>query len=464
MKVVLRIGVPLLCSALLQACSLAPRYERPKAPVPAAWPTGDAYAKAEAAAVLQDYRQVVRDVRLAEVIGLALANNRDLRVAAANVVAARARYGVQRGDLLPRITAGAQVQHANPAADGRSSVGGINNAVADVGVTAFELDLFGRVRSLSRAALNRYLETEAGARATRIALIGDVANAWFGYAANRSLVQIAESTASNARRGTELTNARLQRGIAPRSDLRLAQTILEQALADLASAHTEVARSYNTLQFLVGQPLEERLLPDAIDELQDSVAAVPPGLDTAVLLHRPDVEQAEFELIAANAEIGAARAALFPRISLGALVGFAGPRWSDLFSSASRSDSSSAGASLPIFTGGAALAGLRQVKAQRDAAVAGYERAVQRAFREVADCLARDGTIRDQHDAQGQLVEAAADAYRISEARYQGGVESYLQTLDSQRSLYNAERGLVQVRLTRATNLMNLFRALGGES
>jgi multidrug efflux system outer membrane protein len=417
-----------------------------------------------AAAEPGDYRRVVHDQRLAELIGLALANNRDLRIAAANIVAARARYGIQRGDLMPRISAAAQVQEANPAADGRSSVGGIDSAMADVGVTAFELDLFGRVRSLSRAALNRYLETEAGGRATRTALIGDVANAWLGYAANSSLVHIAEGTAANARRGTELTTARLQRGIAPRSDLRLSQTILEQALADLASARTEVARSYNALQFLVGQPVEGRLLPDAIDAMQDSVAVVPAGLDTTALLRRPDVEQAEFELIAANAEIGAARAALFPRISLGALVGFAGPRWGELFTNASRSDSRSVGASLPIFTGGAARAGLRQVKAQRDAAVAGYERAVQRAFREVADCLARDGTIRDQEDAQGQLVEASADAYRISEARYQGGIESYLQTLDSQRSLYNAERGLVQVRLTRATNLVNLYRALGGDS
>ena len=265
-------------------------------------------------------------------------------------------------------------------------------------------------------------------------------------------------------RTVQLTRARLEGGIAPRTDLRQAESILTGALSDLAQQRTALAQDVNALQLLVGAPIDPALLPASIEEVEGRFAELPAGLDSGILLRRPDVVQAEYQLRAANARIGAARAALFPRISLTAIAGLASSALTGLFSGGAFSWSAGANADYPIFRAGAGRAGVRQSEAQRDAALAAYERAIQTAFREVSDALARRGTIGDQLRADAEAVAVAADNYRLAYARYQGGIDTFLASLVAQRSLYAAQRALVATRLTRATNLVTLYRVLGGDA
>jgi multidrug efflux system outer membrane protein len=455
----------LLLATSLAACSMEPHYARPEAPIPPSWPVGDAYLRqSEAALPSVSYQDVFRDPRLQQLIAQALANNRDLRIAAANIASARAQYHIQRAEQLPQVDTGAGVS-VGDRGSGSTSGGNVRaNYSADVGISSFELDLFGRVRSLSHAALARYFATEAAARATRLTLVGDIASTWLNYAADNSLLAIAVETERNAARSVALTRARLEGGIAPRTDLRQAETILTGAQSDLAQLRTALAQDVNALQLLVGAPIDPALLPASIEEVQDRFAEVPAGLDSGILLRRPDVVQAEYQLRAANAEIGAARAALFPRISLTAIAGLASTALTSLFSGGAFSWSAGANVDYPIFRAGAGRAGVRQSEAQRDVALGGYERAIQIAFREVADALARRGTIGEQLRAETASVAAAADAYRLAYARYQGGIDPFLASLVAQRSLYGAQRSLVATRLTKATNLVTLYRVLGGDS
>jgi multidrug efflux system outer membrane protein len=474
----MRSGV-LIALALLSGCSMAPKYVEPALPVPASWPVGDAYlAQSEAALPVMTYREVFTDPRLTQVIEQALANNRDLRVAAANIAAARAQFRIQRAGQLPQIGAGAgrtqfdngtanqnrnqDVDIGNDPSASRSTAG--VRYTADVSTTAFEVDLFGRLQSLSDAALNRYFGTEAAARATRLTLIGDIADAWLTYAADRSLLRLAEDTAANAREQVKLTRLRLDGGIAPRTDLRQAEQILATAEADIAQQKTALAQDINALQLLVGAPVEDALLPQSIAEAGEAVRILPAGLDSAILLRRPDVMQAEYELRAANAEIGAARAALFPRITLTGLAGLASNALSTLFTGAAFNYSAGANVRYSLFAGGAAQAGVAQTEAQRDAAVAGYERAIQAAFRDVADALARRGTITEQLRANRAFVDAAEDNFSLADLRYRGGIDSFLASLDAQRASYAAQRTLLATQLIEASNRVALYRALGGET
>lgn len=358
---------------------MAPKYERPATPVPPSRPVGDAYLRqSEAALPTVRYTDIFRDARLQRLIEQALVNNRDLRVAAANIAATRAQYRIQRASLLPNVSANGRYSYTDRGSGGAASNaiggggtgisnggtgtgnggtgnggvgnGGIDNGGAggvvtgangsgsawsvNLGVNAFELDLFGRIRSLTGAALDRYFATEAAARATRLTLVGDIAEAWLNYGADQSLLAIARDTAASAQRSVTLTRARLEGGIAPRTDLRQAEQVLATAQADLAQQTTAVAQDVNALQLLVGAPIDTALLPKSIDEASPTIATLPAGLDSGILLRRPDVVQAEYELRAANAQIGAARAALFPRISLTGLVGFASTALSSLFSGA----------------------------------------------------------------------------------------------------------------------------------
>lgn len=465
--------------ALLSGCSMAPKYVEPALPVPASWPVGDAYlAQSEAALPVMTYREVFTDPRLTQVIEQALANNRDLRVAAANIAAARAQFRIQRAGQLPQIGVGAgrtqfdngtanqnrnqDVDIGNDPSASRSTAG--VRYTADVSTTAFEVDLFGRLQSLSDAALNRYFGTEAAARATRLTLIGDIADAWLTYAADRSLLRLAEDTAANAREQVKLTRLRLDGGIAPRTDLRQAEQILATAEADIAQQKTALAQDINALQLLVGAPVEDALLPQSIADAGEAVRVLPAGLDSAILLRRPDVMQAEYELRAANAEIGAARAALFPRITLTGLAGLASNALSTLFTGAAFNYSAGANVRYALFAGGAAQAGVAQTEAQRDAAVAGYERAIQAAFRDVADALARRGTITEQLRANRAFVDAAEDNFSLADLRYRGGIDSFLASLDAQRASYAAQRTLLATQLIEASNRVALYRALGGET
>ncbi|MFL6841957.1 MAG: efflux transporter outer membrane subunit [Sphingomicrobium sp.] len=456
----MRRAVALLALLATSCATLEPHYARPDASIPASWPTGDAYLRqSEAALPAVTYRDIFRDARLQTLIGQALANNRDLMVAAANIAAAREQYRIQRANQLPTVNANAGVTATGDRDDAVSA-----NYQAGLSVPNFELDLFGRLRSLSHAQLERYFATEAAARSTRLALVSDIADAWLTYAADSSLLLIARQTAVNAEKSVRLTRARLEGGIAPRTDLRQAEEVLTNAQADLARQRTAVAQDLNLLQLLVGAPVNSTLLPGSIDEAAPTIAELPGGLHSYVLLRRPDVVQAEYELRAANAEIGAARAALFPRISLTGLLGLASSALTRLFTGGAFAWSAGADATYTIFNAGAGRANVRLTEAQRAAAVATYQKAIQTAFREVSDALARRGTMEEELAARQRQQAAAADVYLLTEARYRNGIDSFLSSLDAQRSYYSAQQVLVQAKLTAAQNRVDLYRSLGGDS
>jgi multidrug efflux system outer membrane protein len=439
---------------------MEPKYARPDPAIPASWPAGDPYlAQTEVGLPVLTYRQIFQDPRLQALIGQALSNNRDLMIAASNIAAAREQYRIQRAQQLPTVNAGAGVTATG---DKTKDVSADYNA--GVQVPNFELDLFGRVRSLTHVQLQRYLATEAGARATRLTLVSEVASAWLDYAADSSLRLIAEQTAASAQKSVDLTRIRLQGGVAPRTDLSQAEQILSQAQADLARQQTAVAQDVNALQLLVGAPIAPNLLAGSIDEAFGKIAPVPTGLDSYVLLRRPDVVQAEYELRAANAQIGAARAALFPRITLTGLLGFASSALTKLFTGGAFGWSAGADATYTIFQSGAGHANVRLSEAQRNAAVATYQRTVQTAFREVADALARRGTINDEIGARERQQAATADTYTLTEARYRAGIDPFLTVLDAQRSYYSAQQQMVATKLTAAQNLVTLYQTIGGDT
>ena len=450
-----------LIALLATACTtMEPRYARPDPAIPASWPAGDPYlAQAEAGLPILSYQQVFQDPRLQTLIAQALANNRDLMIAAANIAAAREQYRIQRGQQLPTVNAGAGVTVTGDKDDTVSA-----KYDAGVSVPSFELDLFGRVRSLTHVQLERYLATEAGARATRLSLVAALAGAWLDYAADSSLRRIAEQTAASAQKSVNLTRIRLEGGVAPRTDLRQAEQILAGAQADLARQRTAVAQDANALQLLVGAPIDPKLLSSSIDEAFGKIAPVPAGLDSYVLLRRPDVLQAEYQLRGANAQIGAARAALFPRITLTGLLGFASSALTKLFTGGAFGWSAGADATYTIFQSGAGHANVRLTEAQRNAAVATYQRAVQTAFREVADALARRGTMNDEIGARERQQAATADTYVLTEARYRAGIDPFLTVLDAQRSYYSAQQAMVQTKLAAAQNLVTIYQTIGGDT
>ncbi len=477
-------ALTLLTTAALAGCSMAPKDVRPAAPVPPSWPVGDSYLRtSEATLPALSWREVFRDARLQTLIEQALAHNRDLRVAAANIAAARAQYQIQRGAQLPQLDAslgiterrGSTTSLGNGTGNTGTGTGTGTNAGAggnglrtnystQLGITGFELDLFGRLASLTRAQQNSYFATEAGARATRLTLVGDIATAWLNYASDASLLAVAQQTARSAEDSVRLTRARLEGGVAPRTDLRQAEQTLAAAQNDVARQTTALAQDVNALRLLAGSEIDPALLPASIEQAAATIAAVPAGLDSSILLRRPDVVQAEYQLRAANAQIGAARAALFPRISLTTVLGFASTALSSLFNGDAFNWQAGGAGTYSIFRGGAGRASVQLSEAQQQAQIANYERAIQTAFRDVANALAVRGTIDAQLRATQLQADAAADTFRLSEARYRGGIDTFLQSLVSQRSLYAAQQQLVTVQLTAATNRVNLYRALGGDS
>ena len=513
--------VALVAAGSLAACSLAPKDVRPDLPVPPSWPVGDPYlAQSEAALPSVTWRQVFLDPRLQRIIEQGLVNNRDLRIAVANIAAARAQYRIQRANLFPEVdaagrytrsgggngtstisstgstggtgTGGTTTGGTGGTGTGGTTTGGTgtgtgngtgttgattggssgastvtstgNSFLLSVGVTSFELDLFGRIRSLTRAQQNLYFAQQAAARATRLSLIGNIAEAWLTYAADATLLKVAEQTADVARSSVRLTDARLKGGIAPRTDLSQAQSILAAAESDLALQRTLLGQDANALQLLVGAPVELKLLPTDIEQAAGTVAPLPAGLDSTILLRRPDVVQAEYQLRATNAQIGAARAALLPRLTLTGLAGLASSALSSLFTGGAFTYSAAAAASYPIFRAGAGRAGVRYSEADRDAALANYERSIQTAFRETADALAREGTLVDQLRANRQGIAAAQTTLNLTNARYRGGIDTFLSSLDAQRTLYASQQTLVSTLLAGGTNRAALYRVLGGDS
>jgi multidrug efflux system outer membrane protein len=437
---------------------MEPKLGRPDPAIPASWPVGSPYvAQAEAGLPAVTYKEVFTDPRLQTLIAQALANNRDLMIAASNIAAAREQYRIQRAQQLPQVDANASVTATGDKGKDVSA-----QYQLGASVPSFDIDLFGRLRSLTHAQLQQYLATEAGARATRLALAGDIARAWLDYAADSSLLAVSRQTVTTAQSSARLTRIRLEGGIAPRTDLSQAQEILSQAQANLAAQHTLVAQDVNALQLLVGGPVAPSLLRESIDQAGATIAAVPAGLSSEVLLRRPDVLQAEYRLRAANANIGAARAALFPRITLTGLLGFASSALTSLFSSFGWQ--AGANAAYTIFQAGAGHANVRLTEAQRNAALATYQRTVQTAFREVADALARRATMDEQLAATQRQQAAAADVVLLTEARYRAGIDPFLTVLDAQRSYYSVQQTLVNTRRTAAQNRVDLYQALGGDS
>jgi multidrug efflux system outer membrane protein len=453
--------------ALASCISLDPDYERPTAPVPQAWPQGPAYAPAIAESADQElpqWRDFFADEKLRGVLELALQQNRDLRIAALNIERARAAYRIQRAQSLPTIEGGvAGDVRRTPAA---LSPTGDNQTTreysASVGFAAFELDLFGRVRSLNRAALQDYLATAAARDSVQISLIGETASLYIQYAGDLALLKLAQDTLASRRQSLELTQRRFEAGASSELDVHRAETTVESARADAAHYTTLAAQDENALALLVGAPIPDALKPASSDQVAFGVSELASGLPSTVMLRRPDISEAEHVLIGANADIGAARAAFFPSVTISAAGGQADPRFENLFSGAGAAWSFAPQINLPIFDGGARGARLGVARVDRDIAVAQYERSIQSAFREVADALAERGTIEEQFAARQALANAAENSYRLSEARYREGVDNYLSLLDAQRELYAAQQGLVAARVDRAANFVTLYKVLGG--
>jgi multidrug efflux system outer membrane protein len=457
MKGGLLIAVPIL----LAGCSLAPKTVLPPPPVPQSWPVGDAYLlQSEEMLPILSYKTIFTDPRLQTLVDQALTNNRDLRTAYANVVAARAQARVSRAGQFPAlgVSAGA----------GYSDSGGQGNGSGDFslrgGITSFELDLFGRLANASESDRNSALATEAASRTVRLGLIADLADIWATYGADRDLLKIAEDTATNARESVRLTKARLDGGVAPRTDLRQAEQILATAEDSIAQQQTALAQDENLIRLLVGAEFDSALLPAGLSDVTPGVVQLPAGVSSQILLRRPDVIEAEYRLRAANADIGVARARLFPTISLTGLLGFASDALSSLFDKGSFNWSAGGDASATIFDFGGRRAGVDVTKAQRDAALSSYEGAIQTAFREVADALAVQGTISERVRAAAANTEAAADTAMLTDARYKGGVDNFLASLDAQRSVYAARRSEIGTGLLLVQTRIALFRALGGDS
>jgi multidrug efflux system outer membrane protein len=448
--------LPLSAGLLLAGCNMAPHYVRPTPPVPATLPTGEAYAaKAEGKAGLP-WTALVQDSKLKTVIDRALTNNRDLRATIASVQSARAQYKVQRAAQLPTLTADAGASFA------RQNDARQNSYSADLGFSAFEIDLFGRVRNLTESALETYLATEEGARSTRITLIAETATAYATLAADQALLALARQTQASAQRTLDLTKSLNTAGLAGKLDVHQAETTVEQAASDVAANITQVAQDRNALDLLAGAHVEDTLLPGSLDSLIAGVAKVPAGLSSDILLQRPDVLQAEHQLKAANADIGAARAAMFPKISLTSAIGVASSALSSLFTGNAFTWSASPSASLPIF-GGANRGNLDYSKAQRDMYLAQYEQAIQTAFKEVSDGLAREGTIDAQQAAQQRLVRASSQAYDLSDQRYRAGIDTFLTALTNQRTLYSARQSAIATDLALVSNRILLYRVIGAD-
>jgi len=445
---------------LLGGCmSLIPAYERPAAPVPAAYapeltPAGVAGA---AAAADIDWQRYISDARLKRLIEISLASNRDLRVAILNIEQARATYQIRRADELPSVGAGFTAQR-QPGSNG----GLVNSYAVGLQVTGYELDFFGRVRSLSQAALSQYLATEEARKTVQITLVASVANAYVGLLADDELLRVTRDTLKTRDESFKLTKLKFDNGAASELDFRQAEQLLEGARATLAQTQRQRALDENALVLLLGQALPADL-PAGLPLADQQVSTeLPAGLPSELLTRRPDVRSAEQQLLAANANIGAARAALFPRISLTASAGTASTELGNLFKSGTFALTGTATLLQPIFDAGRNQANLDVAKVNKDIAIAQYEKAIQTAFREVSDSLAGRATLGEQLRAQTAQTNAAQISFNLADLRYRNGAASYLDVLDAQRSLFSAQQALVQVQALQAQNLMTLYKVLGG--
>lgn len=452
---------------LANGCTMAPQYSRPDAPVPSEWPTGPAYEETKPspsvpAAMELPWREFIPDENLRKVIEAALNNNRDLRLAALNVERARAYYGIQRAELLPSVRGVGSMYKERTPAD-LSSTGSAYTAKrydVNLGIASWEIDFFGRIRNLKDTALEQYLATEEARRSAQIVLVSSVAQAYMALAADREAGQMVTSTLKTQEELYRLIKKRADAGMASELDLRQAQSQVDAARGDAALYTQLVAQDENALNFLVGSPVPRELLPVNLKSVTPP-RDISAGLSSAALLSRPDILAAEHRLKGASANIGAARAAFFPRITLTASAGTASDELSGLFKSGSGTWLFSPQVVVPIFDARTWHA-YDVTKIEKEISIAEYEKAVQTAFRDVADALAERGTVSQRLAAQQSLVDALMATHRLSEMRYHKGIDSYLSVLDAQRSLYGAEKGLIMLRLAGINNLITLYKALGG--
>jgi multidrug efflux system outer membrane protein len=450
----------IVAALVLAGCTnLAPRHERPASPIPAQLPLPAEIAASAStgAAVPLSWKAFVQSPQLAQLVQRALDQNRDLRVAVLNVQRAEAQLGVARADRLPTVSAGMTAAATPNASSGRQ----VQSYTAGVQVTAWELDLFGRIANLGAAAQAQVLATEAGRRSAELALVGSVVSGWLTLGADAELLSVADRTLASREATLKLSKLRFDAGAASSLELQTVQSLVAQARNTQVQLRRQRELDLNALALLVGGPVPAELLPRVSDGA-DVLAPVPVGLASDVLLQRPDVIQAEQALVAANANIGVARAAFFPRLALTGSAGQAGSRLSELFQAGNFAWTLSASALATVFDSGRNQANLDVAKVSRDIAVAQYEKAVQSAFRETADALAGLSSWREQLDAQRQQLDAAREIARLTEMRYTNGAASELDRLDAQRSLLAAEQTLVQTRLAEQVNRVGLFKALGG--
>ncbi|WP_439870418.1 efflux transporter outer membrane subunit [Pseudomonas syringae] len=449
---------------LLTGCSLAPTYDRPAPPIPEQWTMTPVTSAQPSSAATLDWRSFVTDEPLRQLITQALSNNRDLRQTLLNVEAARAQYQVQRADRLPNIDAQSGGTRQRTPADvtpsGRSQIG--STWQAGVGLAAFEVDLFGRVRNLSVAALEEYLATEEGARAARISLISEVISAYLTRSGAQSRYALTQQTLDARESSLDLISQRRNIGVATALDYQEALGLTEQARADLERIDRQFRQTNNALSLLVGVSNINKQLADKAGPDLSLVQAISPGAPSELLIHRPDIQAAEHRLLARNANIGAARAAFFPRITLTGMYGSSSSQLSNLFESGQQAWSFAPQITLPIFAGGGNRANLDLAKVRKDIAIVDYEKSIQTAFREVSDALAATDTLQREEKAQRGLAQSSTLAMQLSEARYRSGVDGHLRYLDAQRHAFANQILQIEVSTQRQIALATLFRTLGG--
>jgi multidrug efflux system outer membrane protein len=458
-------GAILAGLGLAGCVTLEPKYHRPEAPVPAAWPTGPAFGSPTDTPTT-DWRAVFPDPKLRHVITQALGTSRDLRVAIAQIQASRAQYHVQRAALLPTIDASATPSVGRSYTGFPPSFGGAYQNYHDysvsVGVTSYELDLFGRVRSLTKAALQSYLATESARRGAQISLVAEVASDYVTYAADSALLTVSRNTVTSAQANVDLARRRLASGVDSQLDVSSAETTVELAKDDVARYITQVAQDLDALNLAVGAPVSPEDLPTGIDDPAARLGPAPSALDSRILLQRPDVVEAEHTLRSANADIGAARAAFFPKILLTGSGGTETASLASLFAPGSGVWSFGPTISLPLFDGGVNKGNLDYARAEDRVDIAQYEKAIQTAFREVADALAQRGTIAERLRAQTAQAAAAAESLKLARALYARGSDSYLDVLTAERTYYSAQQSMIAVQLIERTNIVTLYKVLGG--
>ncbi|MDB5774011.1 MAG: multidrug transporter [Herbaspirillum sp.] len=455
-------------ATLAAGCSLQPVYQRPTAPVSAAYPTGESYKaaggdKAKPPATDVGWRNVLPDPRLQRLVELALQNNLDLRVAMLNVDKVQAQYRIQRAALYPQVSGDANLTDSRTPA----SVSTSNKVVTAHDYSAgpslsWEIDFFGRLRSLSDAALQQYFSSAYARQAAEILLVSQVADQYLTTLAIDEQLEVTRNTMTATQTAYKLMKLQFDTGTASELDLSLAQTISEQAQANYAAQIRLRAQAENALVLLVGQPLPSDLPPSVKLGEQPILADIPAGLPSDLLTRRPDVLQAEALLQSENANIGAARAAFFPRISLTGALGTESATLGGLFAAGSAAWSFAPSISIPIFSAGANQANLDVAKLMKDIGIAQYQKTVQVAFREVADGLAARGTYDNQLAAQQRYTDAEQRRLDLENMLYKNGIDSYVNVLTAETDLYNAQLMLITTRLNRLTGLVDLYRALGG--